>query len=602
MTDVIALLRRALRLVDPRIVRRLGVVAIVGILIAALDFLGIILLVPFLSYLGPTASATGFGSGIVTEILGAQSQERVVVILAAAATVLFVLRGIGSVLLLWVQNGLVIQAQLDVSKKVLAGFIGAPWLEQQTVGSGQVLRTARDSSMGVGQMINCGVSAVAEIAIALAVFAALMFVSLPLAIGAFIYLCAAGLIYLRLIRLPIERRSESVQVESTKMNAALIELVGGIRELTIRGTTAAFFSRYIVAATRYLYAGRFIMVANLALRHLLETLLIGGAALVIVVATLSGSTTVLVSIGVLMAGGLRLVPALNMLLVDVNNVRAQEWSVVVVEAELERFGDSTETVPSGSMEPAATFSGAFRFDDVSFSYPTRDAAALRDVDLDVRFGETIGVVGESGAGKSTFVDLLLGFLEPDDGSITVDGRDLREHLAAWRSIIGFVPQDIFLVDDTLTANIAFGEAEATIDAKRIAEAISLAQLDDVIAELPNGPETLVGERGVMLSGGQRQRVGLARALYRRPRVLLLDEATSALDNETERRISDSLQSLHGEMTMVVIAHRLSTVRSCDRIIYLEEGRIAGVGTFDELRITCQGFARLVELGSLEGTI
>jgi ABC-type multidrug transport system fused ATPase/permease subunit len=602
MTDVISLLRRALRLVDPHIVHRLGIVAIVGVFIAALDFLGILLLVPFLSYLGPTSTATGYGAGIVTEILGAQSQERVVVILAAAATVLFVLRGIGSVLLLWIQNGLVIQAQLDVSKKVLAGFIGAPWLEQQTVGSGQVLRTARDSTTGVGMMINCGVSALAEIAIALAVFAALVVVSPPLAIGAFVYLCAAGLIYLRLIRMPIERRSESIQVESRKMNAALIELVGGIRELTIRGTTATFFNRYLVAASRYLYAGRFVTVANLAMRHLLETLLIGGAALVIVVATLSGSTTVLVSIGVLLAGGLRLVPALNMLLVDVNTVRSQEWSVVVVEAELARFGDVSQGTSDDAITDGEALSGAFHFEDVTFAYPTRNAPALRNAELDVRFGETIGVVGESGAGKSTFVDLLLGFLEPDEGAITIDGRDLREHLGSWRSIIGFVPQDIFLVDDTLTANIAFGDVAATIDAQQIAKAINLAQLDDVVTELPDGSDTLVGERGVMLSGGQRQRVGLARALYRQPRVLLLDEATSALDNETERRIADALQSLHGEMTMVVIAHRLSTVRSCDRIVYLDEGRIAGVGTFDELRVTCEGFSRLVELGSLEGTI
>ena len=177
---------------------------------------------------------------------------------------------------------------------------------------------------------------------------------------------------------------------------------------------------------------------------------------------------------------------------------------------------------------------------------------------------------------------------------------MSENLRAWRSQIGFVPQDIFLVDNTLDANITFGETDEIIADDQIAEAVRLAQLSDVVAELPEGLNTMLGERGVRLSGGQRQRVGLARALYRQPAVLILDEATSALDNETERKISDALHSLHGQLTTVVIAHRLSTVRSCDRILYLDDGKISGIGTFEELDRTNEGFARLVELGSLRG--
>ena len=272
--------------------------------------------------------------------------------------------------------------------------------------------------------------------------------------------------------------------------------------------------------------------------------------------------------------------------------------MAIIEEELERFESSADGRRRDVEAGAAAPSGGFAFQGVAYRYPTRDTDAVQGLDFVVPFGETIGVVGGSGAGKSTLVDLLLGFLEPDRGEIALDGRPLGERLGAWRALIGLVPQEIFLIDDTLAANIAFGELD--MDAGRIADAIRLAHLEDVVAELPDGVDTLVGERGVMLSGGQRQRVGLARALYRRPRVLVLDEATSALDNETERKISEALRSLHGEMTMIVIAHRLSTVRSCDRILYLEQGRIAGLGPFDELNATCPGFARLVELGSLDG--
>ena len=601
MRDVYRTFVRAFALLDRGVWRQLGLVAIFGVLIAALDFLGILLLVPFLAFLGPSQTASGFGVGLVERVVGSQSQEEVVVILAVTATALFIVRGIGSVVLLWIQNGLVIRGQVNLAGRLLSGFVRSPWLVQQRAGTGAVMRTARESTAGIAQIANGGISALADVAVAVSVFVALVLVNPLLAIGALIYLGAAGLVYLRLVRRPVERRGERLQVESLRMNAALIELVGGIRELTIRGSAQVYVQRYLTAGFRFLSAYRLITVANLAMRHLLEILMIGGAALVILLATLSGSTTVLVSIGVLLAGGLRLVPSLNMLLINVNLVRSQEWALRIVEADLERFcasGSAGSDSPEGVDDLVP--SGAFAFSDVTFRYPTRDEPALQSIDLEVGFGETLGLVGASGSGKSTLVDLLLGFLEPNQGAITVDGLPLADHLVGWRAQIGFVPQEIFLVDDTLSANVAFGEGEEEFDQKRIAAAVRLAHLEDVIAELPDGLETLLGERGVMLSGGQRQRVGLARALYRKPRVLILDEATSALDNETERRINEALQSLHGELTMVIIAHRLSTVRSCDRIVYLEEGRISGIGTFEELNRTNPGFARLVELASLEG--
>ena len=214
---------------------------------------------------------------------------------------------------------------------------------------------------------------------------------------------------------------------------------------------------------------------------------------------------------------------------------------------------------------------------------------LRGVDLDITSGSTVAMVGSSGAGKSTFVDILLGLHRPTAGSVTAGGISVFDNLPAWQRQLAVVPQDVTLLDESLRANIAFDEE---LDDARMAEAVERAQLGDLVRALPQGLDTEIGERGVRLSGGQRQRIGIARALYRRPSLLVLDEATSALDNETERRLTETIESLNGTMTMVIVAHRLSTVRHADQLIFMSEGTVATVGTFEEVAAENDEFAHL----------
>ncbi len=600
--DILRTVRRAFALLNAPARRRLLILAAANVLVAGLDMLGILLLVPLLAFLGPGGAPQGAFVDFAEQLLGTDAPERIVLTLALAATALFVAKGVAAVSLLWVQTGVLNVAQVSLSERILGSFVKAPWLVQQSSGTGAIIRTTVTSVIAVVLTVSSGIGVLAESAVFIAVFAALVIVNPFLAIAALVYLVAASLTYLRIVRRPIETRGEQVQVEAEKMNSSLIELVGGIKELTVRNSTSTYLGRYARSARGYLDAYRLIAVTNQGMRYLLEILMIAGVALVIGFATLSGSTTtVLVSVGVLLAGGLRLVPALNTLLIAVNAIRATQPAIAIVEAELARLGEY-EAIPdvAGSTSTDFVPTGAFAVSDLVFRYPTRAEDALLGISVEVGFGEALGIVGSTGSGKSTLVDLLLGLLDPVSGSVLIDGRPLGENLRAWRAQIGFVPQDIFLVDDTLAANITFGEADEVASAEQIAAAIQLAQLDDVVAELPEGLNTMLGERGVRLSGGQRQRVGLARALYRKPAILILDEATSALDNETERKISDALLSLHGKLTAVVVAHRLSTVRSCDRILYLDRGQVSGIGTFDELDRTNEGFARLVELGALRG--
>ena len=236
------------------------------------------------------------------------------------------------------------------------------------------------------------------------------------------------------------------------------------------------------------------------------------------------------------------------------------------------------------------------FRHVTFTYPNEAAPALHSISGVIEPGGSLGIVGPTGAGKSTMVDLLCGLLTPTSGDVLVDGRRTSDSDRTWQRRIAYVPQDVFLLDATIRDNITFTARQPQPAA--IERATALAQLDDWIRQLPDGLDTQIGERGVLLSGGQRQRIGLARALYRQPSLLILDEATSALDVETEAAITDAIDNLAGGITLIVVAHRLSTVRSCHNILLLDGGVAVGWGTFDELTRSNPMFARWVQLAGM----
>jgi ABC-type multidrug transport system fused ATPase/permease subunit len=279
------------------------------------------------------------------------------------------------------------------------------------------------------------------------------------------------------------------------------------------------------------------------------------------------------------AAAFRLMPSVNRILSSLQSLRYGVPVINTLNAELMPNSTPARTVHAG---PKGVLHTSLGMRNVTYVYPSRHQPALSDVSFEVRRGETIGFIGASGAGKSTLVDVLLGLLVPSKGEVCVDGVDIHTKLREWQDQIGYVPQTIFLTDDSLRRNIAFGLPDEAIDEAAIWRALRAAQLDAFVRELPHGAETVVGERGVRLSGGQRQRVGIARALYHDPDVLVLDEATSALDTPTETGVMQAIRSLHGAKTIFIVAHRFSTVEHCDRIYYLEHGRVVSTGSPAEL--------------------
>ncbi len=287
---------------------------------------------------------------------------------------------------------------------------------------------------------------------------------------------------------------------------------------------------------------------------------------------------------------LRIMPSLNRVSLAINNLRYGSAALNTVTRDLEVSKTIERRLPSSGQ--AIPLTDSIVIDNVSYHYPNHDEEVLRGVSLKICRGESIGLVGSTGAGKSTLVDVVLGLLVPAQGRILVDGADIAEHRADWQRSLGVVSQTVFLLDDSLRRNIAFGIPDDAIDNDRIAEATTMAQLDQFVSSLPDGLETPVGERGARLSGGQKQRVAIARALYRRPDVVVFDEGTSALDSLTEAEVIAALDRLRGDRTLIMVAHRLTTVRRCDRIVLLDSGAVAATGSYDELLDRSDSFRRM----------
>jgi ABC-type multidrug transport system fused ATPase/permease subunit len=578
--------RRAWALVGPRERKRLRLLALYGVLIAGLDSIALILIYALVSLLNK-APVTGLaGSAIRALHLDSSDRYRAALILLAITSALFVARSLLSVLGLWLTIGAANAAQLGLISRLLIGHARAPQLVRLEQNSSETLRTVMGSvDQVVTGVVSSAVLLVSNVAVAVAVALGLLLSSPVVALAATVYFALIGVLWVRVVRGGLARRGRRVQALSGERYRLVMQGLAAAKELQLRGR-ALFYAEGAVARTRGINAAtRVANVANGSLRYMLETSLVIGAVLVVGVAgATSGREAVLPAVGLVLAGAFRLLPALNQILFLTNSVQFSGGAIDFVEQELETFGDFARPSEADSVPeaPPHRLEREVRFDDVSFRYPSRDDPALQGISFRIGTGESFGIVGPTGSGKSTLLDILLGILEPDSGGVSIDGVPLDERRQAWQRSLGYVPQDVYLVDDTLRANVGLGWYGDEVDEARVREAIRLAELDDVVARLPQELDTRVGERGVRLSGGQRQRVGLARALYTLPSVLVLDEATSNLDQVTERQIVDTLTALQGGVTMIVVTHRVATVRNCDRVLYLDGGNVRALGTFAEV--------------------
>jgi ABC-type multidrug transport system fused ATPase/permease subunit len=379
------------------------------------------------------------------------------------------------------------------------------------------------------------------------------------------------------------------------------EATGGIKDVKVMGLESAYVESFAAKARRAAEASATMGIMGELPRFILEGITFGTLLILILLLLLQSDgniTAIVPTLGIIAFSTMRLLPSLQQIYYALVSVRAATPALDAIVADLA----ATPAMPlpdTLSVHPL-TLERSLELSKVSFAYASAERPTLRGVNLSIKARTTVGIVGGTGAGKTTLVDLILGLLTPDEGAILVDGAPVTEaNRRAWQRTLGYVPQSIFLTDDTIAANIAFGVPKDQIDMARVERVARTAALHDfVTSDLPQGYQTLVGERGVRLSGGQRQRIGIARALYRDPALLIMDEATSALDNITERVVMEAVQNIRSDKTIILIAHRLSTVKTCDTIFLMERGRVLAQGSYDELLAGNETFRRMVS-GGLE---
>ena len=491
----------------------------------------------------------------------------------------------------WLRERAVQQSGAYVAERLVARYLHADYLYHVRRQSASMIEEASRSTELAFQLVaSSSVNLFAEGLITAALITVLVLNAPGVTLSTVaMVVAAAGAAVFATRRLWTRLRDEEKRLAIMQLHV-LQQSLAGIKDVIITGRQAFFESRFhdVRRALARLKEQR-LWLASFT-RIGVETGLMLCMLLVLLVVMLRGSVgadtvSVLALFGYT---GFRLVPSANRMILNAGWLREGGPFVRSVSRELAgRAAAPAAAVP----EPVLTFADRILVDDLTLAYEPGAPPSLTGVSVEIRRGESIGIVGPTGAGKSTLVDVLLGLLSPTSGRVLIDGVPLPGLERAWQRLIGYVPQDVYLLDDTLRRNIAFGVADALIDDARLARAVSLARLDDVIAGLPAKLETIVGEDGVRLSGGQRQRVAIARALYHDPPVLVFDEATAALDSQTEREVTAAIAALHGSRTLIAIAHRLSTVRECDRLIYLRDGRVAGIGKYDEL-IRDPGFRSL----------
>ena len=387
----------------------------------------------------------------------------------------------------------------------------------------------------------------------------------------------SGLVLIRMMKKYEQAYGKQAQQSRKELVQRVSEGLGGVKEIKVLNRQQYFISRLYDTLERLKKAETYNETTRESFRPIIELVAVLGLLALTLILYLEGRALneiapVLTIFG---ASTFQMLPSFAKLTNQYSKLDYHSHAIIPVHEDLMRSTDHLVNKTPEKSTDKLLLTDNLTIKNVTFSYPNNLKSKILDnVTLTLNRGSAIGIIGKSGAGKTTLIDLILGLFEPDSGDILVDGKSIYENLSGWQENIGYIPQTIFLADDTVRKNIAFGLNDEEIDNEQLLSAIKAAQLQEVVNALPHGLDSNIGERGVRLSGGQRQRIGIARALYQNPEVLIMDEATSSLDNETEDYVIRSIERLKGDRTIIIIAHRLSTVESCDVLFRINNGRVS----------------------------
>lgn len=504
---------------------------------------------------------------------------------AAGIGLFFVLRGALQVVQTHLQHRVSFNAGVRLGTRLVRGYLAMPYPYHLRHDSSELVRNAISSVQEVvGKVVLPATKFLAEVLL-LGGMSAVLFATAPVAsLLVVAVLGPSTYLVLRLVKARVKRYGRIATDSARETFRTLQQSLHGIRDVRLLGREAFFVGKFRRHRSRDAGARARQATYSQLTAVLVEVLLVlfVVAFLIVTVSTAGTASGSFAVLGLFAYVAMRLKPSIQKIITAANNLRFATPAIGDLHRDLEETAEALEHRDSQATGPAFQLRDSICVEDVTFSYEGGELPALEDVNLELRIGESVGFCGPTGGGKSTLVDIIAGLIEPTYGRVLVDGVDIHSDVRNWYRQLGFVSQNMYLFDDTLRRNVALGVPDAKIDEAAVRRAVETAQLGEFLATLPQGLDTRVGEHGTLLSGGQRQRVAIARALYGDPEILFLDEGTSALDNETEREFIEALDRFRGQKTVILVAHRLTTIQKCDRVFFVNNGRVSGGGSYDEL--------------------
>lgn len=549
----------------------------IGIIV---ELLGLGMILPLLSILSTEDFETAYPQATpILDFLGNPTQKKLVFIALGTLVGIYIFKGLFLVFLAWYQTNFAYSLSSHLSSKLLRGYMAKPYSFHLGKNSADLIQNLTgEVSQLTGATSNLFML-ITEASAILGIMILLVAVEPMGALTVFLLFGLLAVIFHRLTKKRLLAWGTERQVHDGFRYQYLLQSFGGVKDIMLLGKARYFTNRFQhhnkssfnlnikYATLQHIPRLWFEVVGVIGLVILMVSLIYQGRPLAAIIPTLA----------IFVAAAFRIIPSLNRMVAAVQTIKYAEPSINRLHSENLDFKDLEDEFVTKAFHLKDTI----QLQDVHFNYEGTEGEFL-NVNLIIPVGKTIGFIGKSGSGKSTSVDIILGLLKPVSGKVLVDGVDVHDNIRAWQNQIGYVPQTIYFLDDTLRNNIAFGLKSEEIDESAVLEALKLAQIEEFVQSLPEGLDTIIGENGVRISGGQRQRIGIARALYHKPTVLVLDEATSALDNATEDGIMNSIDALHGEKTIIIVAHRLRTVAMCDQLFLMENGKVVKMGSYAEV--------------------
>ncbi|MEW9501067.1 ABC transporter ATP-binding protein [Jeotgalibacillus marinus] len=576
--------KKVLMLFNKKEKKKLAYLFIMMIFAALLETAGIGLIVPLVGLLMTPESINeqAFLSAIYKG-LDFQSTTAFIVFAVMALLAVFIIKNVYLFIFSYAQLRLILNQQVKLSRNLFKSYLTKPYTFHLQRNTANLLRNINSEVPKVLQgIVMASFQLLTEVLVILCILLLLLYTAPLATLTASILLGCSVSIFFLIFR----KKISTLGKEQQKVNGGMIKWVnqglGASKEVKVSGKESFFINAYAKKSQVMASNSRYMGMLQQVPRLFIETLLVSTVLLTMLITVFQGkNTTELVATMALFSmAAFRLMPSITRVVALITTIRYSQPALNVIYEDLYRMEESMITRNLGQEQGAAfnndgkkVFNQSIDLNHVSFRYPNQEEMTIKDVSLTIPIGQSVAFIGESGAGKTTLVDIILGLLHPENGEILIDGDSLNDKKTLWQQKIGYIPQFIFLSDDTIRRNVGFGLEEHQIDDKAIWAALERAQLKEFVKSLPDQLDTSVGERGVRLSGGQRQRIGIARALYHKPEILFMDEATSALDNETEKEIMKAIDGLKGEKTLIIIAHRLSTIENCDIVFKMNNGEL-----------------------------